>query len=449
MASVPIRRGAIAAAGTVLVPLLMAAASLICLGAGQEEAGGLAVTDVRFWSLGETTRVAIQTNGDFQYRHDRLSDPDRVYFDIIGAVWPVSGAKIHTIQVGDRLIKQIRVAQTQPNVTRVVFDLAVSAEFTAARLANPERLMVEFRPSGGRPPLVPPVEAAKPPEQPKAAETAKPPEVAKKTAPAPPTGTAAAVDDKVPQAAKRNKTGDRSLVRALGLKLGRVVIDPGHGGHDTGTIGPTGLMEKDLVLDVAKRLGALIGDRLGAEVIYTRGDDTFVPLEERTALANQKQADLFLSLHANSGVRSAAGSETYYLNFTTSQSALDVAARENASSEKTIHELQDLIQKIALKDKVDESKEFAVRVQAALQKSLSRTSGAVKDRGVRKAPFVVLIGASMPSVLAEIAFLSNRREERLLKQPDYRQKVAEALYKGLSEYASTLSHFQVANAVAR
>ncbi len=126
-----------------------------------------------------------------------------------------------------------------------------------------------------------------------------------------------------------------------------------------------------------------------------------------------------------------------------------MAARENASSEKTIHELQDLIQKIALKDKVDESKEFAVRVQAALQKSLSRTSGAVKDRGVRKAPFVVLIGASMPSVLAEIAFLSNRREERLLKQPDYRQKVAEALYKGLSEYASTLSHFQVANAVAR
>lgn len=384
----------------------------------------LAVTDVRFWSLADATRIAVETNGAFQYRHDRLSDPDRIYFDVLGARWPLSGHKTHTIPVGDKILKQIRVAETEPGVTRIVLDLEAPAEFSSALLANPDRLMIELRPAAPAQPA--PTPAAGPPPADKPAEPPKP------------------VDDRVPQPAARNKTGSRSLVRALGLKLGRVVLDPGHGGHDTGTIGPGGLMEKDLVLDVAHRLGALIEERLGAEVIYTRNDDTFVPLEERTALANEKKADLFLSIHANSGVRSAAGTETYYLNFTTSRSALDVAARENASSEKTIHELQDLIQKIALKDKVDESREFAAKIQSALYETVSKSNRNAKDRGVRKAPFVVLIGASMPSVLSEIAFLSNRREEILLKRPDYRQKIAEALYAGLSDYASTLSHFQVA-----
>jgi len=223
-----------------------------------------------------------------------------------------------------------------------------------------------------------------------------------------------------------------------------VVIDPGHGGGDTGSIGPSGLLEKDLVLDVALRLGAIIEERLGAEVVYTRTGDETVPLEARTALANEKKADLFLSIHANSGIRTATGSETYYLNFTTDRSAMDVAARENASSQRTIHDLQGLIEKIALKDKVEESREFAARVQAALHKELAGSNSASRNRGVRKAPFLVLIGASMPSALTEIAFLSNPREERLLKGGDYRQKIAEGLYKGLSQYASTLSRFQVA-----
>jgi N-acetylmuramoyl-L-alanine amidase len=248
----------------------------------------------------------------------------------------------------------------------------------------------------------------------------------------------------VPLPAKRDHTGSRSLVRALGLKLAKVVIDPGHGGHDTGTIGPTGLVEKDLVLDVAQRLGKLIEEQLGAEVVYTRSDDTFVPLEQRTALANEHETDLFLSIHANSGKRSAAGPETYYLNFSGSQAALEVAARENASSDKTIHELQNLLQKIALTDKIDESREFAGRVQAALAAAARRSNQTAKDRGVRKAPFVVLIGASMPSVLTEIGFISNPAEERLLKRAAHRQRIAEALYRGLSEYAATLSRFEVA-----
>jgi N-acetylmuramoyl-L-alanine amidase len=188
----------------------------------------------------------------------------------------------------------------------------------------------------------------------------------------------------------------------------------------------------------------LIEQRLGAEVVYTRTDDASVPLEERTALANEKRADLFLSIHANSGVASATGSETYYLNFTTSKTAMEVAARENAPSQRSIHELQSLIEKIALKDKVDESREFAARVQKALFKELARTDPASRDRGVRRAPFVVLIGASMPSVLCEVAFISNPREERLLKREDYRQRIAEGLFQGVSQYASTLSRFQVA-----
>ena len=245
--------------------------------------------------------------------------------------------------------------------------------------------------------------------------------------------------------ARRTSTGGSSLTRALGLKVGRIVIDAGHGGHDQGTQGPHGLLEKELVLDVAQRVGKLVEERMNAEVIYTRSDDTFIPLEGRTAIANQKKADLFLSIHANSSpYPRIAGMETFYLNFTDSKDALDVAARENASSQKSIFELQDIIQKITLHEKLDESREFAGRLQASLYALSARNIPGQKNRGIKKAPFVVLIGASMPSVLAEIGFLSNPREESLLKKSDYRQKLAESLYRGISKYAEGLSHFQLA-----
>ncbi|HEY2013988.1 MAG TPA: N-acetylmuramoyl-L-alanine amidase [Bryobacteraceae bacterium] len=248
------------------------------------------------------------------------------------------------------------------------------------------------------------------------------------------------------RAARHTATGETSLVRALGLKVGRVVIDPGHGGHDVGTQGKT-LLEKDVVLDVARRVGKLIESRLNAEVVYTRSDDTFIPLEGRTALANDRKADLFLSIHANSSPSGKiAGVETYYLNFADSKDALDVASRENASSQKSVFELRDIIQKITLHDKAEESKEFAGRVQTSLYGLSAKNFPNTKNRGVKKAPFVVLIGASMPSILAEIGFLSNQREEALLKRSDYRQKLAEALYRGVSKYADSLSHFQVAQA---
>jgi len=248
--------------------------------------------------------------------------------------------------------------------------------------------------------------------------------------------------------ARPTAAGDRSLIRALGLKIGKIVIDAGHGGHDTGTIGPNGLLEKDVVLDVAKRLGRLLESRLGAEVIYTRQDDTFIPLETRTAIANRERADLFISIHANSSHDSdARGVETYYLNFTSSPEALEVAARENAVSEKSIHELQDLVKKIALKDKIDESREFAGDVQESLYGGLALHNAGIRNRGIKKAPFIVLIGANMPSILAEISFVSNPTDERKLETSEHRQRIAESLYRGVSRYVSGLSGVKVASKI--
>lgn len=476
------------------------------------------VTGVRFWSLGDITRIAIEVDGPFRFRFDRAANPPRLFFDIPDSKPAMAPRGVHTIPVGDGVVRQVRIAENQRGVTRVVLDLNVAADFTTSELVNPHRLMVEVRPIGLKPappseavpqaPQVPQPPVALPPAirkpvakvfvppegQPASSRpvvtiaqppveltrgrvgpmpriTASPmrvgppppiapaksvvpvpsmPEIARAKEPVRPLVTSATAPpipkDAVPSPARRNTiSGDRSMTRVLGLKIGRVVIDPGHGGHDAGTIGPKGLAEKDLVLDIAKRVGQLIETRMGSEVIYTRSDDRFIPLEARTELANEVRADLFLSIHANaSPLLSASGSETFYLNFTTSRGDLDVAARENAGSQRSVFELKEMLEKIALKDKVDESREFAAKVQTSLYSMYSKGNPKLRNRGVKKAPFVVLIGASMPSVLAEVGFVSNPREEALLKKTDQRQKLAEALYKGLSAYSGTLSHFQVA-----
>jgi N-acetylmuramoyl-L-alanine amidase len=471
------------------------------------------VSAVRFWSLGDLTRVAIDVSAEFKFKSERLTNPDRLFFDIEGATPEMMAKGLHTIPVGDGILKQIRIAETQPGVTRIVLDLEPHVEFTSSQLSSPDRLMIELRGNGRPAPVVgkvteiaAPVPAAPPevkhpieialgpaatapkreprkfqppphseiaraessiaslppeflpaPPMPVMAKPAKAPGPSvsgtKSELPPPPGVSAAPPELKTEKTkpgiaaepAKRNANGDRSLTRVLGLKLGRVVIDPGHGGKDVGTHGPSGLYEKEVVLDVARRLGALIEDRLGSEVVYTRSDDEFIGLEERTHIANDRKADLFLSIHANSSpLRTAAGVEMYYLNFTTSKAALDVAARENAGSGSSIHDLKDLLEKIALKDKIDESREFATRLQASLTTLEAKGNAGAKNRGLKKAPFIVLIGASMPSVLAEIGFLTNAGDEALLRRPEHRQKIAEALYKGIANYAETLSHFQFA-----
>ena len=474
-------------------------------------ASTLAVTAVRFWTLSDVTRIAIETTGVFHFQSERVPNPDRIYFDIAGAHMRLGVRGMQTIPVNDARVRQLRVALTQRSVTRIVVDLESPVEITASKLSNPDRLIIEIRARAGsqqptiRPTPPPPAPVAQPPatapserkifvpptslpvsmrkpdplpappaienEQHASVDVNLPPvrtpaaprtargrrsavreavaeQFARDTVPeSRPASRTAPSSDAVPRAAAKNSDGERSMTRVLGLKVGRIVIDPGHGGHDHGTSGRNGLLEKDLVLDVSRRLGKLIAERMGSEVIFTRSDDTFIPLETRTAIANEKRADLFLSVHANSSsIRSISGVETFYLNFSASKSDLDVAARENASSQKTVYELKDLLQKIALQDKVEESREFAARVQASLHALASRNTARQRNRGVKKAPFVVLIGAQMPSILAEVGFVSNPREESLMGRAEHRQKIAEALYKGLAQYAGTLSHFQIARA---
>jgi len=439
------------------------------------------VEAVRHWSLSDVTRVAIEINGPFDFHTDRLHNPERIYFDIPNTRPHINAKRTYTEEVNDKLLQRIRVAETTRDTTRVVLDLAANVDATTSKLTNPQRLIVELRvggatgippeapvtdpsarPAGPKPPasspsVVKPAPAPPPTKAPAKTQVARteervpgvapdprtPSEDAPADSPAP--AAATAPPEEVGKAARHTSAGTNSLIRALGLKINRVVIDPGHGGHDQGTEGAKGLVEKELVLDVALRVGQLVEDRMGAEVIYTRTDDTYIPLEGRTALANEKKADLFLSIHANSSpISQIAGVETFYLNINGSKDAMDVAARENASAQKSIFELQDLIRKITLHDKSEESREFAKRMQASLYSLVSKNFPTAKDRGVKTAPFVVLIGANMPSVLAEIGFVSNSKEEALLKKSDYRQKVAEAVYKGMEKYTESLSHFQVA-----
>lgn len=464
---------------------------LACSAAPAQDSAGSSLSDVRFWSLAGSTRVALELTGPVKFRYEKLPNPDRIFIDLTGARLAVPGRGMRVIPVGDELVRQIRAAETKPQVIRVVLDLSGPADYEITQLTNPFRVMVEVRakspaavsaaparepaaPAAAERAPVPPAPHPAPAAWPPAAAPAKTPGAVPAAAhgsaapPAPPPQPSAEPPAQAPdaplaqprpgapkaepaelaaapKAAKSPPRGIPSMTRALGLKIGKVVIDAGHGGQDHGTTGPTGLTEKELVLDVALRLGALVEQRLESEVLYTRTEDVFIPLEERTAFANKHRADLFISIHANSSpLKNVSGSEVFFLNFTTDRSALEVAARENASTGKSIFELRELLQKIALKDKKDESREFASKVQSSLHATWYKMNARARNRGVKQAPFVVLIGADMPSILTEIGFLSNPRDEALMKKPEHRQRLAEALYKGIAQYASTLSHVQFA-----
>lgn len=452
------------------------------------------VTGIRHWSTPNYTRVAIDLGDDVTYEAARVPDPDRIYFDLHGTrLAPGLVGKSFAV-TDDGFLKRIRAAQFSNDMTRVVLDVSDVTEYSAFLLPNPYRLIIDIhggkagsgeqraasteaasdgaapapaaavvtQPTASRP--VPNTVAEKTPSSVDVAELSAQPGRVEATARPTSQPISAVVKDPDDAAnstsaagrrSRRHKAevagaparaavptadGETSLVRALGLKIGRIVIDAGHGGHDSGTLGVGGIEEKDVVLDVALRLGKLLHDRLGAEIIYTRSDDTFIPLETRTAIANKAQADLFISIHANSSSDpDARGVETYYLNFTTQPDALEVAARENAVSDQSIHQLSDLVKKITLKDKIDESREFAADVQQSLYSGLHKGNPGLKNRGVKKAPFVVLIGANMPSILAEISFVTNPDDAHELEEPAYRERVAESLYRGVAKYEAGLS----------
>jgi N-acetylmuramoyl-L-alanine amidase len=242
----------------------------------------------------------------------------------------------------------------------------------------------------------------------------------------------------VPAAPSANASGRFSLSRQLGLNVSRIVIDPGHGGHDPGAK-TKGLTEADLVLDVALRLEQLLQKHDGFDVVLTRREDTFVALEERTAIANRERADLFLSIHANASRNTAArGIETYFLNLAANPEAEVVAARENAASSRSMRQLPEIVRAIALNNKIRESRDFASMIQSSLTTQIQKTDRQIRNLGVKQAPFMVLLGATMPSVLAEISFITNRQDAALLKTEKHRQKIAEALYAGVLRYQQSL-----------
>ncbi len=406
------------------------------------------------------TRVVLEVNDVSDFQASLRSDPPRLVIDVHTEDVRKQDVSNQTDATTETLAATAKAATNADDSKAALLDPCRDADSDsencpAADGERPAKKAVVVSSSGVKKTIVDADDDD--PPAPKTVAKLETPEIkpARKTPPTPPAiakkkGKPPASDDFVTREAQPTANGDRSLTRALGLKIGKIVIDPGHGGHDTGTIGPKGLQEKDLVLDVSRRLGKLLTTRLGSEVVYTRSDDTFIPLETRTAIANQEGADLFVSVHANSSHDpDARGVETYYLNFTSSPEALEVAARENAVSEKTIHELQDLVKKIALKEKIEESQEFAGDVESSLHSGLAVKNPGLRDRGVKKAPFIVLIGANMPSILAEISFVSNPGDERKLRAPEYRQRIAESLYRGIAKYVSGLSGVKVASKIEK
>jgi N-acetylmuramoyl-L-alanine amidase len=402
--------------------------------------GMVGVRNIRHWSDSkrEYTRVVIDLDKDIKYRQGQLQNPDRIYFDLIGTrVTKALAAKPFPVD-GD-FLKQIRVGQNKPDTVRVVLDFKSISDYNVFWLPDPYRLVVDI--SGEKP--QPRVRA---PEAVVAANTTPPaqaePSGATPTPPpaAPPSTGAAATSPNVvvdlPPPPRSD--GEHSLAQQLGLEARRVIIDPGHGGHDPGTMSKKGLREKDLVLDISTRVAKIL-EAQGFEVLMTRTQDVFIPLEERTAIANSRGADLFVSIHVNASRSSKPrGIETYYLNLATSPDAAEVAARENASTTRRLSELNDLLQKVMNNSKIEESRELATHVQTNMASELFDSPKDARNRGIKTAPFYVLLGARVPSVLVEVAYLSNQKDEELLKSAAYRKKIAESIAKGVGSYHGTL-----------
>jgi N-acetylmuramoyl-L-alanine amidase len=374
-------------------------------------------------------RVTIELDAESPYVAERLERPRRVFFDFRN-VRTVPALQDATLKFDEDVLKEIRLGRHPQATTRVVFDMEGLDSYSVFTLYDPFRLVVDFtRPAASAPA---PVATAEPPAE---APRAEPPPVSRPEA-APLKEVPARLT--APAAAATNSNGTFSLARQLGLGVSRIVIDAGHGGHDPGARA-NGVIEAELVLDVAQRLAKLLEKLPGTEVVMTRDTDAFIPLEERTAIANRVGADLFLSIHANAARNTRArGVETYFLNFALNAEAEAVAARENAGSTKTMGSLPEIVKAIATNNKIDESRDFARMVQRSMVRRLSPRNRLLKDLGVKQAPFVVLIGAMMPSVLAEISFVTNRADAQLLKGGAYRQHIAQALFDAVVSYQRSL-----------
>ena len=402
------------------------------------------IKEIRRVPLPDGVRVSIELDAESIYRHEQLEKPRRVFFDLKGArtTAPLQDA---VLKFDDDVVREIRLGRHPQNTTRVVMDMEAVEAYSVFTLYNPFRLVVDFKraasvakPSAaaattGLTAAVPATQA--PTIGPALDETPIP--AAREPVPLV-SRSAAAPATVSPTSPAANSNGQFSLARQLGLGISRIVLDAGHGGHDPGARG-NGMNEAELVLDVTLRLRDLLEKQPGIAVTLTRDSDEFIQLEERTAIANRTGADLFLSIHANASRNAQArGVETYFLNFASNPEAEAVAARENSASGKTMHSLPEIVRAIALNNKIDESRDFADMVQKSMVRRLSSKNRALRDLGVKQAPFVVLIGAGMPSVLAEISFITNKQDGTLLKTGAYRQQIAESLFEAIVRYQRSL-----------
>ncbi len=365
---------------TLFVPLLL----VLFLGYS-EATKEVTVEGFRYWSSEGYTRVVIDLNGNVKFTQNQLSNPARIFFDLKNCI--LSEKVIPSLPIEDGILKDVRIAQFNKETVRVVLDLQALENFNVFMLSAPSRLVIDVFGKKSHTP--------------------------------------------VPYMKLDKKF----------TEIKRIVIDPGHGGKDPGAIGPKGLLEKNVVLAVGKSLARILKEKYNMEVILTRDKDVYIPLEERTAIANSNSADLFISIHANaSRRRSAKGIETYILNWTSDEEAIRVAARENAISFKKMKqsqsELQMILQDLARDDKKDKSMKLAYNVQNSVVDILSHDYNKIIDLGVKQALFYVLVGAEMPSILVEISFISNREEEKRLSQKKYRGKIAEAIAKGVKYYTA-------------
>ncbi len=374
------------------------------------------VTGIWNVSSPDSSTVIIDLQGEVQYEAHRLSEPERIYFDLHGTALS-HGLFGKTIEVGDPILARVRIAQPRKGVSRVVLETNGASNFSVSLQSNPYRLVVEIR---------------------KASKGIGEPESRVPQTNLPDPGT----HDSSPAThlglERRLGSGEEGRLPANIAKF-RLALDAGHGGWDLGTVGRKGLMEKDLVLDIVERLGKMVESRLGAEVIYTRQDDTYLPLEKRTEIANLAQVDMFVSVHANySNDASARGAETYYTNTYSSLRARtgdgDAGVPENIDWNN-----------VDIREKVQQSRRFAVAVQQAMHRALAAQIPGMRNRGVKKASYVVLTGTSMPAILAEVSFVSSPADEDKLERSSYRQSIAEALYKGIAEYAATTHHVNLAS----
>jgi N-acetylmuramoyl-L-alanine amidase len=412
------------------------------------DAAVVTIKEIRRSVVPDGVRVTLELDGESLFHQERLENPTRLFFDLRAARASAS-LQDATLKYNEGPVKQIRLGRRPMNTTRVVLDIDGIDTYSVFTLYNPFRVIVDLKPVTSAAPATVATggsEAAATPLPPPGRDLKlDDPAVATTRPAAPPVKpeTPPAADQPIPTVPSANLNGKFSLSRQLGLGISRIVIDAGHGGHDPGARA-NGLTEADLVLDVAMRLRKLLEKEPAIEVTMTRETDVFVPLEGRTAIANRESADLFLSIHANASRNTRArGIETYFLNFASNPEAEAVAARENSTSGRTMHNLPEIVRAIALNNKIDESRDFADTVQKAMYRRLSARNGQLRNLGVKQAPFVVLIGAGMPSVLAEISFLTNRQDAQLLKTSAYRQQIAEALCEAILRYQGSLKKTKV------